>query len=428
MISTAKAEYSGHGGESISAETLKKYAPPILNAEMTNKLKKMFDVTAPGMGMLSPDKKILYFGWRVTGQSHIWKIDGPKSFPVQITSGSDAVTLKDVAPNGKFLIISKDTNGQENPGLYKLDLKSGLITELYRKEKVQVGFGFLTDDSKYLYFTANDKKTDSYSTYKMALETKNIETIYDGDGNWYVADQKKNGEKLLFVKYNGARISEYYDFDPKMKTMSPVIGQNEKAEYEVTYSAKDNEYLVLTDKDNFKKLYLYKNKTLSVLTPNDLKYDVSSFSIDQKRSRIIYNVNRDGYTKLYAMDAKTFKPILLPDFKNADHIFAGVTTRDASITMLGVITSQSPRISYSYDWVTKNMIQWVLPSAPEVDLKNFAIAELMNYETRDHIKIPMFVRFPEGCKESKNCPIVVHFHGVQKGSQKLVLTLLHKPL
>ena len=72
------------------------------------------------------------------------------------------------------------------------------------------------------------------------------------------------------------------------------------------------------------------------------------------------------------------------------------------------------------------MTQWVLPSAPEVDLKKFAIAKLMNYETRDQIKIPMFVRFPEGCESktdvkiesSKNCPVVVHFHGGPEGQSE----------
>lgn len=413
-----KNQYSGHGGESVSTEALKKYAPPALNPEMTNKLKKMFDVTAPGMGMLSPDQKTLYFGWRVTGQAHIWKIDGPKSFPTQLTSGSDAVSLNDVAPNGKFLIISKDTNGQENPGLYRLDLKTGMITELYRKDKVQVSFGFLTDDSKYLFFTANDKKPDSYSTYKMNLETKEIETVYDGEGNWYVADQKKNGEKILFVKYSGARINEYYDFDPKTKVMTPVIGQNEKSEFEVSYANLNGEYLVLSDKENFKKLYLYKNKNLKLLTDKDLKFDVSGFSIDHTRTRIVYNVNRGGYTKVYAMDAKTFKPILIPEFKGADHVFTGSTTRDGKVSMLGVVTSQSPRVSYSMNWATKKMTQWVLPSAPEVDLKKFAVAELMSYETADKTKIPMFVRFPEGCKESKNCPVVVHFHGGPEGQSE----------
>ena len=174
----------------------------------------------------------------------------------------------------------------------------------------------------------------------------------------------------------------------------------------------------MTPQGDFKQLFLYapkKNKDLKLLSDASLKYDISGFSMDHLKTRIIYNVNREGYTQLYAMDAKNYKNIKLPQFKNADHVFAGATTRDGQITMLGVMSSQSPRLSYSFDWKTKKMQQWVLPSAPEVDLKNFAVSELLSYETRDHVKIPMFVRFPKGCKESKDCPVVVHFHGGPEG-------------
>lgn len=414
------AQYKGHGSDSVSQETLKKYAPPALNALMTNKLKKMFDVTAPGMGMLSPDKKTLFFTWRVTGISHVWKIDGPQKFPVQLTSGSDAVSLVDIAPNGKFLIISKDSNGEENPGIFKLDLATGQITELYRKSKVQTRFEFITDDSKTIYFTANDTKPDSYNIYKMDLVTSEKVLVYEGDGYWGIADQKQNGKELLFYKATGSKTSEYYTYDQVSKKLEPVIGVENKDEFEVAFGFKKGDYLVLTPKENFKKLYLYtpaQSKELKPLTDKSLKFDVSSFSIDEKRTRIIYNVNRDGYTELYAMDAKTFKPIALPKFKNADHVFAGKTTRDSSVTMMGVISAQSPRVSYTYNWASRQMTQWVLPSAPEVDLKTFAVAELMSYETRDGVKIPMFVRFPKGCKE-KSCPVVVHFHGGPEGQSE----------
>lgn len=410
-----QADYSGHGTETISMENLKKYAPPALKPEMANKLSKMLEVAAPGMGMLSPDKKTLYFSWRVTGQSHVWKIEGPQKFPVQMTSGTDAVNLQAVAPNGKFLIISKDVNGQENPGLFRLDVKTGAVTELYRKEKVQVSSSFITEDSKYLFYVANDKKPGAYSTYKMNIETKEKETIYDGEGNWYVADQLNNGQTLLFVKYRGGSINEYYKYDVSTKTMEPVLGQNENNDYEVSFSTHKDEYIVLVARDNFKKLYRYKNKVFSLLSDVNLDHDISSFSLDYKRKRILFEINRNGYTEIKALDAKTYKSIEMPKFKNAEHVFAGATTRDGQVTMLGIISAQSPRLSYSYDWQTKKLIQWVLPSAPEVDLSTFAKAELMSYEARDKTKIPMFVRFPRGCKESKSCPVIVHFHGGPEG-------------
>ncbi len=419
---TTKAQYAGLGASSVSAETLKKYAPSALNPLMTNKLKKMFDITSPGLGALSPDKKTMYFSWRVTGQTHLWKIDGPKSFPVQLTSGSDSVSLNEVAPNGKFLIISKDVNGEENPGLFRLDTKTGLIDELFRKPKVQAHFSFITDDSKTIYFTANDKNPDSYTIYKMNLEDKAIETVYDAQGVWSIADEDQNGKRMILVKQIGSLQNEYYDFEPATKELKPIIGQNEKEEYEVSYSAQKDQYLVLTNKmGDFKKLYTFKNGELKALT-NDLKYDVSGFSIDHQKKRIIYNINRDGYTELKAMDAQTFKPISLPSFPGADHVFSGKTTLDSQVTMLGMITSKSPRLSYSYNWSTKKLTQWVLPSAPEVNLSTFVVSELMSYETRDHVKIPMFVRFPNQCKltinNKTNCPIVVHFHGGPEGQSQ----------
>lgn len=426
-VSAAEAQYSGHGAESVSPETLKKYAPPSLDVLMANKLKKMFDVTAPGMGMLSPDKKTLYFTWRVTGLSQVWKIYGPQGFPVQLTSGNDAVTLNEVAPNGQFLIISKDLNGQENPGLFKLDLKTGFIEELYRKPKVQAGFSFITDDSSTIYFTANDKSPDSYSVYRMNLSDKSIETVYDGKGPWFVADQKNNGQNILLVKYSGAKQNEYYDYNTKTKELKPVIGQNEKEEYDVTYSVKENEYLVLSNKTtDFKRLYLFAKGEMKALSP-EMNYEVSGFSIDHKKTRIIYGMNRDGYSEIGVLDAKTLKPLATPKLPmpkgvRVDHVFNGATTRDGRMTMLGVITSKAPRLGYSYDWSTKKLTQWVLPSAPEVDLSQFVVSELMTYTTRDNTKIPMFVRFPEKCrpeaKNRKNCAVVVHFHGGPEGQSQ----------
>lgn len=421
------ADYTGHGAESVSSETLKKFAPPALNPLMANKLKKMFDVTSPGMGILAPDKETLYFTWRVTGISQVWKIDGPKAFPVQLTSGNDAVSISDVSPDGKFLIISKDLNGQENPGLFKLDLKSGFIEELYRKPKVQAGFSFITDDSSTLFFTANDKSPDSYSVYKMTIADKKIESVFDGKGPWYVADQKNNGQRLLLVKYSGAKQNEYFDFDSRTKELKPVIGQNEKEEYDVAYSFRLDEYLVLSNKTtDFKRLYLFAGGKFKALTP-EIKNEVSGFSIDHKQTRIIYSMNREGYTEVGVLDARTFKPIAIPKLPavkgvRVDHLFNGITTRDGQVTMFGVVTSKAPRLGYSYNWSNKKLTQWVLPSAPEVDLSKFVVSELLSYETRDKVKIPMFVRFPEKCKNGNKskaaCPVVVHFHGGPEGQSQ----------
>lgn len=414
------AQYQGHGIESIPKETLIKYAPPMLEPEMSNKLKKILDVSSPGMGILSPDKKTLYFSWKVTGNNQIWKIKGPQGFPVQLTSGQDQVYLNDVSPDGKFLILSKDANGQENPGIYKLDLQTGLIEMLYHKTKVRSRYSFISNDSQFIYFTSNEKKQDSFSIYRMNLKNRLIETLFDEQGTWDIADHLEKEKRLLLVKYNGSMQNEYFDYNTVTKELKPVIGQGELEEYNVVYVGRKNEYFVISNKTtDFKKLYLMSRGQLKPIGP-DINFDISDFSIDESRSRLIYSINKNGYTEIGVLNTKSFKPIKIPNWPlpnnlQAEHIFAGQTTRDGRVTMLGIITPQSPRLSYSYDWNSRKLTQWVLPSAPEVNLNEFVKSELLYYETRDQVKIPMFVRFPVSCqlnkKERKNCPIIVRFHG-----------------
>ena len=81
-----------------------------------------------------------------------------KQFPVQMTGGEAPTSLVDITPDGKWLIISRDRSGEENPGLYLQDPKGGPLTLIQHKPKVQTTFFLVSDDSKSLYFRANDVK------------------------------------------------------------------------------------------------------------------------------------------------------------------------------------------------------------------------------------------------------------------------------
>ena len=147
--------YSGHGAGSIPPEVVKKYAPPPLDPEVAGRIQGMLDVRAPGLGLVSPDGRRLYFGWSITGTPAVWRLDGPKSFPVQMTGGDDRTTVVDVTPDGRFLVLSRDHGGQE-AGIYLsprtagppvisvreprlLQLRRRLEVDLLHRERRQAG-------------------------------------------------------------------------------------------------------------------------------------------------------------------------------------------------------------------------------------------------------------------------------------------------
>ncbi|QDQ25373.1 S9 family peptidase [Chitinimonas arctica] len=405
--------YKGLGKASITAETLEKFRAKPLDATLSRKVQATLDLRAPGSGVLAPDGKSLYFGWRVTGVAQVWRIDGPQTFPVQMTGGEDATSINDITPDGKWLVLSRDRKGEENPGIYLQAAKGGPLTVIQHIPDVQTFFEFISDDSRYVYYRSNDEVNDSYTFYRYELASGRKEKLFGEKGSWSVLDHRADGT-LLVQKSNSNSAAEIWQWHPATGKLEPLLGQGEKEEFEARYGAQPGELIVHTNKfSDFRRLYRWVGGKFEAITP-EKKWDVAGFSLDEQKQRLYYSVNEGGYTRSYALDAATLKPIALPTFTGADHVNIAGGTRDGSKTIVSVGTATAPRSSYVLDWKSGKLTQWVLPSTPEIDTARFAVASLESYPSRDGVAIPMFVRRPAQCAADgagAPCPVVVHFHG-----------------
>jgi dipeptidyl aminopeptidase/acylaminoacyl peptidase len=421
-MAQSQTPYAGYGASSVSEEALAKYAPPPLDPDVSRRIQTLLDVRAPGGGVLSPDGKRLFFGWNITGTPAIWRLDGAKSFPVQLTGGEERTFVQDVTPDGKLLIVGRDVGGQEAPGLYLQPVAGGQLRKVQHPEKVQTVYGFTTKDSKSIYFLSNDIQPTSYALYRFDLGSGTRELVFSEPGLWGIADyrESEDGLKVLLAKATGALSREYFEWDAKTKSLTPLLGQGEKTEYRVQYGAQPGQLFVVSNKlGEFRRLYGWtRDGGLKPISPES-KNDVTQARVDQAGKRLYYGVNDGGYQRAFVLDAKTLQPIDLPSIKGADSVQIGDVTADGRFAVIGVSSAQAPRVNYVYDWDTKALTQWALPSAPEVDLATFAVAKLEYYPARDGTQIPMFVRYPAGCADggpaASPCPVVVDFHGGPEG-------------
>jgi dipeptidyl aminopeptidase/acylaminoacyl peptidase len=412
LAAAAPQGYTGLGAKSVAPEILQRFAPRPLDPVRSRTIQAMLDVRAPGAGVLSDDGKRLFFSWRVTGTNQLWRLDGPGRFPVQLTGGEDATTLFGITRDGKTLVVQRDRKGEENPGLYLAPAEGGPLKEIQHREGVQTAAQHLSRDGKALYFRANDRKPDAYALYRHDLATGARELLLEEPGLWSIRDDRPG--KLLVSKATGALTSEWYELDLATRRLEPLLGQGEAEEYDVAYGVQPGELLVRTNKPGeFQRLYRWKAGQLSPLTP-DLTWDVSGFSIDEGRTRILYQVNEAGWTRLFALDARTGKPVALPALPRADHVNAGATTRDGRYTVLSIDPGDAPRASWVHDWKTGKLTEWLVPSAPETDTRAFARATLERYPARDGTAIPAFVRRPARCQPAP-CPVLIEFHGGPEG-------------
>ncbi len=407
--SAADSQYAGHGIKSVSKETLARFRPEPLDPELARRVQAMLDIRSTGGGILTPDGKSLFFSWRVTGTTQVWRVDGPDRFPVQVTGGEDSTSLSDITPDGKYLVLERDQKGAENPGIYLQSVEGGALIPVQHKEGVQTIFQFVSDDSRYLYYRANDEVADSYTLYRYDISARKTEKLIALKGVWQITDHLADGT-LLLEKAKGGIPTEYHEWKPGMATPRPLFGQRDNEEFNARYFNSTGEVLVRTSKfGEFHRLYRWKDGQYTAITP-ELKWDVSAFSLDARRERIYYSVNEGGYTRSFVLDARTLKPLPLPEFKDADNVIVGSLSQDGRYANLLVETAREPRSSYVFDWKTGSYTRWTRPSTPEVNTSQFATASLEYYPARDGTKIPMFVRRPAECKPAP-CPVVVHFHG-----------------
>lgn len=412
--SISGASYSGIGVETLTPAQIQKFAAPPLSNELRRSIELMFDIRSPGSGILNPKKKKeLYFGWSVTGTAQVWKINGPQGFPVQLTAGEDRTWITGITADGKYLILSRDRQGEENPGLYLQKTSGGELKVIQHLPKVRTFLQYVSEDGRWIYYSANDRVDSTMSLYRYDIKSGEKTLVFDQPGVWSVADVRE-GRTLLLNKVKGNFADEIYELDLKTNQLSPLLGQGEQEEYNAVYGPQKGQLIVETSKfDEFGRIYFFENGKFDALT-KELKKEISGFAVDRRKRRLLYLVNNNGFTELRGLDLRRKSDLKLPSFSGADHVTFGTWTRDGRTVMIQVETSKAPRSSYSYDFESGRIQQWVLPSAPEVETSQFVAAENIFYPARDGAQIPMLVRVPPECKPAgreKPCPVVIHYHG-----------------
>lgn len=406
--------YHGHGQGSVSDKVIRRHEAPELLPSLRARVEATMDIRSTGLGIPSADARALYFNWNVSGISQIWKSDRDSKFPIQLTGGENATSIEGVAPNDQYLVVSRDQKGDEYSGLYTLSSHGGKLHTIVAQSKVQARLNFISDDSRFIYYTANIKDPKSFSILRYDVKSKETLSLFEEPGTWWIDDQRDNGKTLLLVKAPGNIAREYYEYrllqeQPLRYKLIPLFGQNEEESYSARYGHRSGQIIVKTSRfGNYAKLYEWRDQKFKAITP-DINHDIGRFIVDRQRKKIGYELNENGYVKLNFLDARSFKPLYFPDFKKAGLVHFGNFDSTGRYMTFSVEGSNQPQQVYLYDWRRGSYDEWTKPSTPEANTSQFIKASLETYSTRDGVNVPMFVFRSSRCQEP--CPVIAYFHG-----------------
>jgi dipeptidyl aminopeptidase/acylaminoacyl peptidase len=403
-------KYQGFGAQSLAPEIVKRFLPRPIDPQLRREIESETGIHSPGGAHFSPDGKILYFHWNVSGAFQIWKLAlTSTAFPVQMTAGEDRTFLFDITPDGSSLIEVRDHGGDEYAGIYRQKASGGRLEPLFVKSQVKAEPQFITENGRYLYFISNEKAPTSYGIYRLNLSSLEREVILEKPGLWNVADHRPDGT-LLISRHTAHDATEFFLLPANSTNPVPLFGQGDHDEYQGRFGSHKDEVLVLTNKfGEYRRLYSYRNQQFTPLTP-DLSYDVSGFQLDFLRQRILYNLNEAGIAHLGALDAKTYRALKVPALPGSLRLEWGCTTRDSRRSMVVSETTSKPTEAFIYDWKTTKLEKRLEPSMPELDTSGYVEPQLTTYPARDGTPIPLIVWRKAVC-ELESCPVIVIFHG-----------------
>ncbi len=363
--------------------------------------------------------------------------------PLQpLTSGSDPVSSGTWEPReGRYLVFSRASGGNEVFQLYRLEVDTGTVTQLTSPDQRHAFSGWLPSRQRILVSsvpvdrTAAGGRRDQISTTLSLVnplqpEQRELLTELPG-GGWFGGEVSPDEKTLAIVRYESAAISEVWLIDltnGQRRRVLPAPDQTQQASHYVSGWAPDGSALLFASNraSEFTELMRLELASgaitrLSAGTPWDVSSGNISLRSSQPLAAMIANV--DGREELRLIDPRSGAAYLPP---------AGVALPAGSVTRaefhpgrnelaLVVNSAQGPAQVHSLDLSDSGaprLTAWTQPIGTDgIDLKSLPDQQIVRWTSFDGRSISGVLSLPPARFGGRR-PVVMVMHGGPEGQSK----------
>ena len=410
--------YSGHGADSVPPEVLARFAPTPLPADVSRRIQSMLDVRAPvGGAHLARRQGALL---RLERHRHVARSGGstgrgasPSSSPAAKTSTRVVGDhpRRQVARRHRAIARARRTRASTcssvDGGAAEGDPAQvqGADAAPVRQRRRQVGL--LPRERRQARLVRDLPVRDRDGKRELVFAEEGLWSV--DDHAWTEAPPRQ-GDRRAHRASTGSTTR-------RPRSSLPLFGQGEKEEYDAALRATPGE--IARAHAEVRRLPpplprqegADRQAALERRCDGDhaeIKYDVAGFTLDHAKTRILYyTVNEGGYTRLTALDARTFAPKRsCPRSRTGDHVTFGAPTlgrplrrRQRRAARSAPTTSVRPRLADAEARAVGHC-----RARPRSTRRSSPWPTLEYYPARDGTKIPMFVRRPAACAKPRRSP------------------------
>lgn len=328
--------------------------------------------------------------------------------------------------NDKRLIYIMDKGGNEDYHLFAVDVDGGNPKELTPYDGVKVNIlAALKEDQDHMIISMNKNNPQVFDPYKINIKTGVLEQLYENTDLAHPImgyDFDKDGNLRGFARLkDGIHNELYYAIEPgEFKLFKTIKWDDSFSILSFDYaSGNPHEAYVLSnlesDKVEIYKYDLAKDKVIKKLFSNK-NYDASGASISRNRNWELDYYSYEGEKYQIIPVSKYYKKLhkrLEKEFANYT-FYISAKTDDESQYLIFVTSDKLYGRYYAYD-VEKNEIKLLFDLMPQLKEEDMAPMHPIAFKSRDGIQLHAYITLPEASISGQSVPVVVNPHGGPQG-------------
>jgi len=405
-------------GDNLVVENI----PPI-PASIAEKANQYGEFRAAGFQDWDPTRREMLITTRFADVPQVHLVKMPGGARTQLTFFPDRVSSAHYAPNGDYFIFAKDIGGGEWFQFYRYDLASGDIALLTDGKSRNLGARFANHDNRFAYSSTRRTGQDTDIWVMDATNPKSDRLLLQlQGGGWLALDWSPDNKQLLLLQEISANQSYLWLVDiasGEKKLLTPKIGDQEIA-YGAAAFSKDGKGVYLnTDRDSeFARLTYFDLATQQpTYLTSDIKWDVDEISLSEDGKTVAFVTNEDGVGRLYLLDTRTRKYRAVSGVPQG--VIGGLRFHRNSRDLGFVVNSaRSPSDVYSLDTASGKLDRWTYSETGGLSTANFALPQLIKWQTFDGKTLSGFLYSPDPKKFSGKRPVIVNIHGGPEGQSR----------
>jgi dipeptidyl aminopeptidase/acylaminoacyl peptidase len=365
--------------------------------------------------LLSPDGKTLSYLAPWESRMNVWVRPTAGGEAKRITSEKERDIRSYFWKGNEFVIYAQDNKGDENFHLFRVNLKTGAITDLTPFPKVRTD---LIDDLEDISATDiliqhNKRNPELFDAYRLNVVTGEMKMAVQNPGHveHWVDDHK--GRILAATETDGVNATLLTRPDEKA-AFKKVLTTNFREHLDVEFFTFDNKQLYAVsnigrDKGAIVTIDPATGKETGLVYENP-DVDVDGLAFSKKRKVLTYA----GYTtwkeQRKYLDPQTEKMFTTIEQKLPGYqIETAGNDHDENQFIIASTSDRTPGSRYLFNLKSGELTK-LAEVAPWLKEEQLAPMKPIEYKSRDGLTIHGYLTLPLG-RDPKNLPVVVNPHG-----------------